>query len=108
MKERCGCFTVEVSWEDFEGRLGPGRGTSLGPNTGTFWFFDPANIDVVVKVLDAFVPFERFWIFAGALTDVEAALVVTDTGTGRARVYFNPANTPFQPVQDTDAFASCP
>jgi hypothetical protein len=33
---------------------------------------------------------------------------VTDTQTGNFRVYNNPANTTFEPVQDTSAFTTCP
>ena len=58
-------------------------------------------------MLDACV-FDRFWVFAGGLTDVEVELIVRDTQTGIIRRYDNPLSTPFQPIQDTDAFASCP
>lgn len=37
-----------------------------------------------------------------------AFVVVTDTQTGRTRSYFNPFDRPAPPVQDTDAFPTCP
>jgi hypothetical protein len=45
---------------------------------------------------------------AGGLTDVNVILTVTDTQTGVIKTYTNPQGTPFQPIQDTDAFATCP
>lgn len=77
---------------------------------GVFFFFDPDNIEMVVKVLDAcnLEGFNSFWVFAGGLTNVEVELTVTDTQTGQIKTYSNPLNTPFQPIQDTQAFATCP
>ncbi len=77
---------------------------------GVFFFFDPDNIEMVVKVLDAcdLEGFNSFWVFAAGLTDVEVTLTVTDTQTGSSKEYFNPLNTAFQPIQDTSAFATCP
>jgi hypothetical protein len=47
-------------------------------------------------------------VFASGLTDVEVRLTVTDTEAGRTRSYFNPLGRAFAPVQDVDAFATCP
>jgi hypothetical protein len=33
---------------------------------------------------------------------------VVDGATGAMRTYVNPQGTPFQPLQDTRAFPSCP
>lgn len=103
-----GRFSVEVSWEDFEGTTGQGFGQSLTGGSGYFWFFTPDNIELVVKVLDAcYPPFDRFWIFGGGLTNVEVTLRVTDTVSGQVETYLNPLGTPFRPVQDTDSFTTC-
>ncbi len=101
-------FRVEVEWEDFVGLTGRGHGIELTDDTGTFWFFDAANVELVVKVLDACVRFERFWVFAGGLTDVGAVITVTDTFTGEQQIYTNTLGDAFQPVRDTSAFATCP
>jgi hypothetical protein len=37
-----------------------------------------------------------------------AGLTVTDTQTGTIETYTNPQGTPFEPIQDTNAFATCP
>jgi len=108
-----GRFRVEARWTTQDGGSGPGVPRPLTEDTGTFWFFDPDNLEVVVKVIDACGPFDRFWVFAGGLTNVEVRLTVVDTqalGTGldAVREYNNPLGTPFAPIQDTQAFATCP
>jgi hypothetical protein len=47
------------------------------------------------------------WVFTTRLTNVNVVLKVTDTVTGAVVAYNNPQGTPFQPIQDTSAFA-CP
>ncbi len=100
-------YKVEVDWRSFT-RSGSAIPLATAIDTGTFWFFDPENIEMVVKVLDGCDFNGHFWVFAGALTDVEVTLTVTDTQTDQVRTYTNPLNTPFQPIQDTQAFATCP
>ena len=68
----------------------------------------PQNVEVVVKVLNGCGSNSRYWTFAGGLTDVNVILTVTDMQTGAVKTYTNPQGTPFQPIQDTDAFAACP
>ena len=46
-------------------------------------------------------------MFAAGLTNVEVRLSLTDTETGAVKVYDNPLDRPFQPVQDTRAFETC-
>ena len=87
---------------------GAGTAVPITDDSGYFWFFDAGNIEVVAKVLDGCGVNGRYWVLAGGLTNVEAALVVTDTKTGAAKTYANPAGTAFRPIQDTAAFATCP
>ena len=61
------------------------------------------NVEAVVKVLDACGLNNRFWVFAGGLTDVNVVLMVTDTQTGNVKTYTNPQGTAFRPIQDTNA-----
>lgn len=105
---RDGRFVVETTWADFDGGDGVGTGDPLTDESGTFWFFDPANIEVIVKVLDACDVFDRYWVFAAGLTNVEVGLTVTDTMAGTSKIYDNPLGTAFQPILDVDAFATCP
>ncbi len=102
-------FRVESSFRTPAGATGAGQAVELTPDTGYFWFFNQDNVEVVVKVRDACVnQFNRFWFFAGGLTNVEVDLVVTDTLTGAVKSYRNPLSTPFLPITDTQAFATCP
>ncbi|HEX6201476.1 MAG TPA: vanadium-dependent haloperoxidase, partial [Thermoanaerobaculia bacterium] len=104
-----GRFAVSATWRTAVGGSGVGHPVTINDRSGAFWFFQEDNIELDVKVIDACVPeFERFWVFAAGLTDVEVELTVTDTQEGRTRTYFNPQGKAFAPVQDTDAFATCP
>lgn len=102
-----GRFVVTATWETPQGQSGVGNAIPLTADTGFFWFFNPENVEVVVKVLNA-CSRGRYWVFAGGLTNVEVELRVEDTLTGEVRTYTNPQRTAFQPIQDTGAFATCP
>jgi len=102
-----GRFRVQATWRDFQGNPGTGRAVGLTSDTGYFWFFDPANVELVVKVLDARAVNGRFWVFYGALSNVEFTLTVTDTRTGVRSTYTNPAGR-FASVGDTDALTGRP
>jgi hypothetical protein len=101
-------FRVTAGWETSRGNAGAGQAVELTPDTGYFWFFNQENVEMVIKVLNACSFANRFWVFAGGLTDVRVELLVEDTQTGATRPYLNPQGAPFQPIQDTNAFATCP
>ncbi len=100
---RGGRFKVEARWRDFRGRSGTGHAESLSADTGYFWFFDAANVEVVTKVLDGRPNNQHFWTFYGALSSVEYWLTVTDSQTGAARRYFNSPGV-IASVGDTRSF----
>ncbi len=102
-----GRYAVKADWRSQDGGFGAGRAVRLTADTGYFWFFDPDNVELIVKSLDGCGLNERLWVFGGGLTNVEVELKVTDTWTGDVELYLNPAGTAFQPLQDTDAFAGC-
>jgi len=102
-----GRFVAEASWQTPEGASGVGRARPLTADTGTFSFFDPANVELVVKVLDGCGVNGRRWVFAAGLTNLAADLWITDTASGATRHYANPQGTSFSPIQDVTAFA-CP
>lgn len=105
-------FQVEVDWRASSTFAGQGQAVPVAsaPDSGLFYFFDAANLEMLVKVLDrcgnAARP--RYWVFFAATTDVELGVTVTDTQNGQVKSYFNPLRRPAPPVQDTDAFATCP
>jgi hypothetical protein len=102
-----GRFKVEVDWKTRGGETGKGKAVALTPDTGYFWFFNEANVEMVIKVLDACALNQKFWVFAGGLTDVQVDITVTDTRAETSKTYRNPQQTAFQPIQDTGAFATC-
>jgi hypothetical protein len=81
---------------------------TLTDATGYFWFFDSSNVELIVKVLDGCALNNHYWVFAAGLTNVGVHMVVTDKRTGTQQPYDNPVGTPFAPIQDTTAFATCP
>ena len=101
-----GRFRVEVRWETAD-RSDRAEAVSLNNDTGDFWFFSPDNVELMVKVLDGCSFNERYWVYAGGLTDVKVIMTVTDSETGVAATYYNPPGTPFVPVGDTKSFAVC-
>ena len=104
-----GRFRVTAEWEKLDGTSGHGTGLKLTPDSGYFWFFDPANIEVVAKVLDGCALTNSYWVFGAGLTNVAVHLVLTDTQTGVVYTRDNSQGSAFQPVQDTTAFpTSCP
>lgn len=104
-------FQVELDWR----AGGPFTAATaipleFAPESGLFYFVSPGNIEVLVKVLNACVPGlgNKYWVFYAATTNVEFIMTVIDTQTGAVKVYYNPQDNPALPVQDTNAFATCP
>ncbi len=90
-----GRFQVEVAWTTAEG-AGAGQVMSFGgqrasSDQSSFWyFFDPANFEMGVKMVDACDPFGAHWVFVSGLTNQAFDVTVTDTETGLVRHYTNP------------------
>ncbi|MBV8202449.1 MAG: PQQ-binding-like beta-propeller repeat protein, partial [Acidobacteria bacterium] len=99
-----GRFQVRAAWQTADGATGDGQAVALTADTGYFWFFGSANIEVVTKVLNGCGLGHHFWVFAGGLTNVHVVITVIDTANGAMRVYQNPQGTAFAPLQDTNAF----
>lgn len=102
-----GRFRVTAAWQSATAS-GDGTAATLTTDTGYFWFFNAANVEMVLKVLNACSINNKYWVFAGGLTNVRVTVSVTDTQNGTVQTYVNPVNVPFQPIQDTAAFATCP
>ncbi len=104
-----GRFRTELRFRQPDDQEGLGTDSGLRTDdSATLWFFNADNLEMLVKVLDACIVNNHYWVFFAATTNVEFAMTVTDTQAGKVRTYFNPLNRPAPPIQDTSAFATCP
>ena len=81
-------------------RAPDGAGTA---ETGLFFFFTPANLEALVKVLDGCEVNGHHWVSAASATDMGLDLVVRDVRTGAERRYAKAAGEP-DAFTDTSAF----
>ena len=99
-----GRFSVDVEWRiPSTGQLGFGQEVSLTNDSAYVWFFDRDNIELLIKILDGRGVNGKYWVFYGALSDVEYTIRVTDHLTGKVKTYHNPAGT-MASRADTSAF----
>lgn len=103
-------FKVEATFRTSTQPTTQAQVVKLTDDSGYLWFFASTNIELLAKVINAcgFPSAPRYWVFAAGLTNVEVTITVTDTQTGAVNTYSNPLNRPFPPLQDTNAFATCP
>jgi hypothetical protein len=101
-------FKVEVTYDATPNNgMGPGNVVLESSESVKFTFFDPANIEMILKVLDGCGLNSKWWVFAGGLTNVGVTIKVTDTATGASKTYTSPKGKLFQTFADTSAFG-CP
>jgi CSLREA domain-containing protein len=104
-----GRFRVSATFQAPNGGpAGAAHGVALTPDSGYFWFFDPTNVELTVKVLNGCNSNNHYWVFAAGLTNVNVVLTVTDTATGQTKSYTNPQGRTYRSILDTVAFATCP
>lgn len=83
------------------------KGVMLTAQTGAFYFTDPTNLEVFVKVIDGTPVNGKWWVFIAGLTDVGVTVEVTDTTTGaQPKKYAGKQGEAFPSVQDTEGFAA--
>ncbi len=104
--ERKGRFAVTATWRAADGRSGPAFPFEMTADSGGLWFFSPANVELVVKVLDACRGGlgDSYWVFVAGLTDLAVDVRVRDLENGYERTYSSPGGVPFAAVTDTLAF----
>lgn len=103
-------FQVEVDFNTQLGGGAAGMGNSV-PLTpvgidqgGMFWFFDPGNPELLVKVINGCPVNDFYWVFYSAGTTVGFTVLITDTQTGDTFLSSNPDETPAPPVVNTTVF----
>jgi hypothetical protein len=82
------------------------RAGRITEEAGYFTFFDPANVELVVKVLDACQDYGAFWVYATGLTDVPSLLSVRDNWAAKSH-RLDSYGGPYRPRADTTTFRTC-
>lgn len=104
-----GRFRAEVEWRTASGAHGPGIVAQKTDLAGLFYFFAPANLEILLKTVNACrEPFNAYWVFLSATTNVEFELTLTDMKSGQVKSYRNPLGRAARPVIDLTTFADCP
>ncbi len=104
-----GRFAVTGHWRDFADRVGPAHVVPLGSgDSGLLWFFQDANWEVMLKVLNGCANNGRWWILGSASTNVEYSLEVEDLETGQKQTYTNPRGRLSPAFADLTTFTGCP
>lgn len=99
-------FEISVVWAG-AGSSGNGRPLPLTANAGAFSFFDPANLEVFVKVLNACPTSGTFTLYVNGLTHLGVTVTVKDRRTGTSKTFVHPDGTEFSLLFDGSTFA-CP
>ena len=104
-----GRFEVQAHWKNHlqEGDFGIATSVPIevSDESGMFWFFNSSNIELVVKTLDGRRNNGHYWVFFGALSNVEYWVTVRDTEGGGRRTYHNP---PAENCGQSDTIAFVP
>jgi hypothetical protein len=105
-----GRFRVWVTGNDFAyvpfvGRTAPLAST----DSAIFYFFQPANFELLVKVVDGCGANNRFWVFYAATTNVDFYLFVDDMFDNSPGIYYHNrlGTQEATSVADSSAFATC-
>lgn len=100
-------FRVAVEWQT-SSTSGSARVMSFGPQraesdqSNFWWFFNPENFEMGVKMVDACSFNDSFWVFVSGLTNQAYQVTIADIETGQIRTYENPLGQYPQTVGATD------
>ncbi len=104
-----GRFIIEVDYQDFAGHGGSAKVADISSSiSGTFWFFGPENLELLVKVIDGCALNGHYWAFISGATNLMYLARIMDTATGEFREYRNDLGSAPVAVVDTTAFPYCP
>jgi hypothetical protein len=95
-------FAVRVDWRTADGTRGTGHARAMTGDSGTFWFFERDNRELLVKTLDGCGINGHYWFFAAGLTNVEVQVFVEDRIAQRGKHYTNPQGRSFAAILDTE------
>lgn len=76
-------FQVLVEWKNpRDGSEGEGYGLPLAEDSGAFWFFNPANVEATIKILDGRPVNGHWWVFIASMTDLEMKVTIYENRNG--------------------------
>lgn len=108
-----GRFSARLSWNDGTGvrdaYVAPPRTGGTSSSSGLFYFYpaDPANWEILVKMIDGCATNGTFWTLVSASTGFAWRLTVTDHETGRVRTWDHPLDGQASGISDFAAFDGC-
>lgn len=103
---RQGRFAVSADWTTPAGATGNARvATARTAESGLLTFFNAANWELQVKVLDGCAVNGHFWVFAAGTTDVGFELTVMDLEGGTQTSYLHNPGVVAETIVDIEAFA---
>ena len=98
-------FEVKVDWSTAGGGEGLASAVPGGTNnSGLFYFFEPNNWEMLIKVLDGCAINGHYWVYSAAATDLGLDITVTDTATGAIWTYDKPPGPPAPAITESRAF----
>lgn len=105
-----GRFRVSVTGEDFSNVPFVGRTAPLAStDSAIFYFFQPANFELLIKMVNGCSLNNRYWVFYAATTNVEFTIRVYDSFADETAIYDNSLGSTADIAEtDTNAFATCP
>ncbi|MEM9292235.1 MAG: LamG domain-containing protein [Acidobacteriota bacterium] len=102
-------FIISGSWRFPDDSTGPLQVASCGnDDSGLFYYTNPNNWEILVKMLNACGINNHYWVFAASTTNVFYRMEVFDVVAGVNKIYFNYPGPPAPAITDTGAFATCP
>lgn len=70
-------FTVALQFEQPGSEPGTAYGVPLTRQSGYFWFFNPDNAEVTIKILDGRAVNGKYWVFLASMTGLQFTARVT-------------------------------
>ena len=100
-------FAIDVTYDAtiFGGRAGDATPQMESDESLKFSFFQPQNLELLLKIIDGCSYNGHFWVYLSGLTNVGVSLRITDMITGAVFDVDNPPGTALAPVIDIEALA---
>lgn len=103
-------FIASVTYENLLHEVYTALACGMTHSAGYFFFSDPANVEIPMKMLNACGGGNppTHWVFAAGLTNFGVQLTIFDLFTGTSRTYTNPTGQFFELIIDQQTPFPCP